>query len=362
MLVVHTDPAARWVKESPADCATRLNISLEAAQLFHQSDVIDLHVDSFIWQRIFSYRIDKEHGRGLLGARFYSQVDLPRLRHVGVSGATWVITTNPFKGERRRSRALEANLARLEATLDAQSADVARVATFSHYIAARTAGKHAAFVGIQGGNALGSDLGSLGWLGPERLLRVTLTHLSNSDLGQTSSPVGNDAIGLSDQGRDLVRWLNEKRIFVDLAHINRRGFFDALAVHDTSVPPLVTHTGVSGVRPHWRNIDDEQLRAIADRQGVVGVMYHTPFLRAGMGRHGVDAVCEHLEHVVRTVGDDVPALGSDWDGAIVTPKDMPTCLELPRLVERLLRRGMHPTSIQKILGGNFLRALRQLRG
>jgi membrane dipeptidase len=61
-------------------------------------------------------------------------------------------------------------------------------------------------------------------------------------------------------------------------------------------------------------------------------------------------------------GEDVPALGSDWDGFIVTPRDLPTCLELPRLVEHMLRRGWRAEAVQKALGGNFLRTLAALRG
>ena len=73
-------------------------------------------------------------------------------------------------------------------------------------------------------------------------------------------------------------------------------------------------------------------------------------------------IVDHLMHIVRTVGADHAALGSDWDGAIITPRDMPTCLELPRLVQKLLERGLAPEAIGKLLGGNFVRVLRQLRG
>jgi membrane dipeptidase len=61
------------------------------------------------------------------------------------------------------------------------------------------------------------------------------------------------------------------------------------------------------------------------------------------------------------IGEDHASLGSDWDGAIITPRDMPTCLELPRLVQALLDRGVRPDAIQKLLGLNFLRAWRDLR-
>jgi membrane dipeptidase len=91
-------------------------------------------------------------------------------------------------------------------------------------------------------------------------------------------------------------------------------------------------------------------------------MYHAPFLGDGLFSGRAETVVRHLEHVRDVAGEDAPALGSDWDGAIVTPRDMPTCLELPRLVEAMLRRGWRPESIKKALGGNFLRALREMRG
>jgi membrane dipeptidase len=161
-----------------------------------------------------------------------------------------------------------------------------------------------------------------------------------------------------------VRRLDHENVFVDLAHISRRAFFEAASAHDPTKPLIVTHTGVSGVRPHWRNLDDDQLRVIANCGGTVGVIYHSDYLDdTGMlGRCRATAIADHLEHIVRVVGEDHASLGSDWDGFIITPGDMPTCLELPKLVQILLDRGFSDVRIRKILGGNFLRALASLRG
>jgi membrane dipeptidase len=125
---------------------------------------------------------------------------------------------------------------------------------------------------------------------------------------------------------------------------------------------LVTHTGVSGAFEHWRNLDDDQLRAIADSGGTVGVMYQSSFLGDPLWSGRVSSIVDHLEHIVDTIGDDHASLGSDWDGAIVPPRDMPTCLELPRLVQLMLDRGWGDERIRKILGGSFLRTVAALRG
>jgi membrane dipeptidase len=340
-------------------------VSHEAVEIYRHSDVVDLHVDTFIWTRIFGYDLLRRHGRGLFDARFYGQADLPRLREAGVGGAIWSITTNPLRRASKRTAVFRKNLDRLVAIFDGAPAEVALCRTAAEYRAARVAGRHAAFIGIQGGNALDGDL-ALESFDPSRLIKVTLVHLSTSSLGTTSAPSlvfggGSGDGALSDRGRELVRALDRHRIFVDLAHINRRGFFDAVAAHDRSLPLIVSHTGIAGVHRHWRNVDDEQLRAVADTGGVIGVMYQSSFLGEPALGGRAEAIVDHLAHIVDVVGEDHAALGSDWDGAIVTPRDMATCLELPLVCELMLRRGWSPERVRKILGGNFLRALAALR-
>jgi membrane dipeptidase len=348
-------------RQDPASWATQLGISREAIELYLASDVIDLHIDTFIWTRIFGYDLTRRHGAGALNASFYGHADLPRIREAQITGGIWVITTNPLRGSKARARQFWKNLERLQAVLGSCPEDVAIVRTASEYRAARKAGKHAAFIGIQGGNALDAD-GELEKLPDRLIVRITLVHLSNSPLGSTSSPVKARDAGLTTRGQDFVRRLNARRIFVDLAHISRKGFFQAVEAHDKMQPLIVTHTGVSGVHPHWRNLDDEQLRAVADTGGTVGVMYQSSFLGDPLFAGRAESIVNHLEHIVKVAGEGCASLGSDWDGAIVTPRDMPTCLELPKLVQIMLERGWRPERIQGILGGNYLRAVEALRG
>jgi membrane dipeptidase len=357
-------PALAWRdhRRDPEGWARALGVSREAIELYLASDVIDLHVDSFIWQRVFGYDLRRRHGHGPTGARWLSQVDFPRIREAQVTGATWVITTNPFRSRRTRPETFVRNLARLRSLLASVPEDFAVVRNASEYRAARAAGRHGAFLGIQGGNALDRDPACLDVIPDDAIVRITLVHLSSSSLGATSSPAAGRRRHepLTPLGRDYVRRLAEKRILLDLAHVNREGFFDALSAHDRSLPVLVSHTGVSGVHRHWRNLDDEQLRAVADLGGTVGIMYQSSFL--GPAPVSCERIVDHLAHVVATVGEDHASLGSDWDGAISPPRDLPTCLELPRLVDRMLARGWSDERVRKILGGNFLRVVESVRG
>ncbi len=350
-------------RQDPAAWARALGISRAAVDLYLASDVLDLHVDSFIWDRVFGYDLTRRHGHGLLGARFYSQVDFPRMLEAQLTGATWIITTNPARGAKGRERTFVKNLARLQEVFAKVPEQFQIVRSAAEYRAARAAGKHAAFIGIQGGNALDNAADSLDLIPDQLVLRITLVHLSTSRLGVTSSPLkAGDDTGLTQAGAEYVRRLNDKKIFVDLAHISRKGFFDAVEVHDKSQPLLVTHTGVDAVHAHWRNLTDAQLRAVADTGGTIGVMYQSSFLDGSVLGCRAEAIVRHLEHIVQVVGEDHASLGSDWDGAITPPLDMPTCLELPRLVQLMLDRGWPEPRIQKVLGQNFLRVVALLRG
>lgn len=357
MTADHTQPAI-----DDQTWANRLGVSQEAVALHRESEVIDLHVDSFIWTRIFGYDLRAHHGKGLFGDAFYSQVDIPRIMLGSVSGATWVITTNPFLPSGVRRRLFFRNFEKLQGILGEDPERIAICKTEADYRAARKAGKHGAFIGIQGGNCLDHDLADWEKVPHHGVLRVTLVHLSNSTLGTTSSPASGLFSGapLTAKGKAYIELLNERGIFVDLAHISREGFFDAVDVHDKTKPLIVTHTGVDSAYGHWRNLTDAQLRCVADTGGVIGVMFQSDFL----GKAGVSAstIVDHLERIVDVVGEDHAAIGTDYDGAITPPADVSTPEELPRLVQAMLDRGWSGDRIQKILGENFLRSLRDLRG
>jgi membrane dipeptidase len=329
-----------------------IHISSETRELY----------DSFIWKRIFGYDLLKRHGHGMTGARFLSQVDLPRLREAKVRGAIWSITTNPFRGGRGRDQAFTKNFEQLTSIFKSVPSEVRLVKTVADYHEAKKRGQHAAWIGIQGGNALDFNLDSIDRFG-DQLIKVTLIHLLNSDLGVSSAPsTSRQGQGVTSRAHEYIERLNAKKIFVDLAHINREGFFDVLKVHDRTQPAIVSHTGVNRVFKHWRNLDDLQIRAIADTGGTIGIIYQSTFLGDPALKGRAISIINHIEHVINVVGDDYVSLGSDWDGLILTPVDMPTCLELPVLVQLMLERGWTPDRIQKIMGGNYLRALKLLRG
>ncbi|MCH2109799.1 MAG: dipeptidase [Polyangiaceae bacterium] len=324
-------------------------------------DVFDLHIESLSFYRTIGYHPARRHRPGPLRRFLFGHADLPRLKDVGFSGATWSLTANPFRrsaSRERRSKELFREVKRVLTLNPEASCQV--VSDHASYQEAKAQGKHGAFLGIQGANFLPSELEKYSDFAHD-LLRVTLVHMNQNSLAQSSAPHWHATQGLSQLGRETIATLNQLRIGVDLAHMNEAGFWDAVDEQKPGIPFMVSHTGMNAVHPHWRNIDDEQARAVAQSGGVIGIIYHSLYLGDGLWRGKLDTLLAHIRHAVQVCGIDHVGLGSDWDGLICTPMDMPTCSEFPRLAGRL-RKEFGDTNARKILGENALRMIRDLKG
>ncbi|MEM9191772.1 MAG: membrane dipeptidase [Myxococcota bacterium] len=344
---------------------TDAGVSRDAVALLRSSEVVDLHVESFIPPRLFGYDLHRRHAkRGPLRGHFFGHLDFPRALDAGLTGAMWSISTNIARSASSRLRVFRSNVDRLKAEIEATGGRMRVVHDFAEYKHARAEGVHAALLSVQGGNCYEAASEGPAVIADNSILRVTVVHLSNSCYGATSSPLSflKGAEGMTTAGREFVERLNEKRIFVDLAHINVPGFWDAMEVHDKTQPVLVTHTGVTGVKDMWRNINDDQIRAVADTGGVVGVIFQAGFLTRSGGPRDGRMVVEHMSHVVDVVGEDFVAIGSDYDGAIIPPADLRNgTFGYVRLVQYMLDAGWSDTRIRKVLGLNFLRSFKMLR-
>lgn len=341
--------------------ASRPDAGLQRAarEIIAGTEVFDLHVETFLPRRLFGLDFARARSRWNRGY-FFGHLDAPGIRAHGLKGAMWSLSANVLLRPAARWYGFLENLQQLERELHA--AGMRTAADYTSYRRERKSGRHVGLIAIQGANVCeGAPAGALSL--PGRIVRATLVHLTNSVYGATTSPFSllRRDRGLSARGRLLVEQLNARRIFVDLAHVHPRSFRDALACHARDLPPLVTHTGVDGVRPHWRNLDDEQIRAVAERGGVVGVIFSDFFLRPRGRRSSGDIVLDHIEHIIRVAGEDVPALGSDFDGMITPPPELRDARAYERLAAGMLKRGWRKRRIRKILGENFLKVFRRMR-
>lgn len=165
--------------------------------------------------------------------------------------------------------------------------------------------------------------------------------------------------GLTAKGRELVRECNRMGVMVDLSHLNERGFWD---VAETSDAPLVaTHSNAHALCPSTRNLTDEQLAAIRDSDGMVGVNFAVAFLRKD-GKYDRDTpltvIADHVDYLVEHLGIERVGFGSDFDGTMV-PIQLRDAAGLPHLMETLEGRGYTGKDLRKIAHENWLRVLRK---
>ena len=332
---------------------TELRMTPDDARAFHaEALVTDLHADTPKLMHKVGFDLGERHARRAPRALNYvGHVDLPRLRDGGVAAQFFGLWTLPYP-ERGCRASVDAQLDALDRAIARHPTQITWALTPEDIAAAKARGQLAALGGIEGGQALEGDPGLVEHFARRGVRYLGLLHFSANALGAPARGKGADPDrGLTGVGREVVRELNRCGVVVDLAHINRKGFFEALEV--STQPAMVSHTGVLGVHEHWRNIDDEQLRAIADRGGCVGVIFARRFL----GGAGLDAVVDHLLHIVKVAGEDVPALGSDFDGFVIPPIGLEDVAALPNLTVALHRRGVPARVLKKILGDNAMRVL-----
>ncbi|SKF27792.1 dipeptidase [Mycobacteroides abscessus] len=324
-------------------------ISDEARAVHNAAIVIDLHADT---PKLMSRRYDiaREHSWLWPASKSFGHIDIPRMRAGGLAAQWFGMWTFPYPRRgcaadvHRQLDALAAAEKRLPATfrMACSGDDVRR---------AHRDGVCAGLRGIEGAHALEGNLDNLVAFARRGLRYLGLLHFSRNDVGCPAAGMGrNRDSGLTRFGRDVIDACGELGVIVDLAHINRAGFFDA--TRRSRGPVIVSHTGVAGVRQHWRNIDDEQIKAVADSGGVIGIIFAPAFI----GGH-LEAVVDHLCYVIKVAGAGAVALGSDWDGAIPMAKGLESPAQLPALTEALLRRRLSPDTVHQILGGNVLRVL-----
>ena len=333
--------------------------------------VFDLHIDTLLWQRFLGYDPTERHEPLLPAAAFGWHFDLPRADEAGLDGAVLGIVVAPREERPEQLWALKVH-ARLErgagieqtlATLDLLRETAARVPDRLSFVTtgsglrdAAAAGRFAALAGLEGGHGIEGSLDHLRTAWQHGLRMLGLVHFQASAAGYPMTTPAFAGRGLTPFGFDLLAEVGRLPMVVDLAHLNSRGLEDCLAA--LRQPFVVSHTACRALVDNPRNLEDDQLRRIADAGGVVGLAAGRSFLGPG----GLDAFVAHAEHLSNVAGEDVPAIGSDWDGAIIPVPGMEDVRALPHLTAALLDRGWPEPRIRKLLGQNPLQTLTHILG
>jgi len=319
--------------------------------LHEDSIVIDLHTDSLIQARAVGYRLEARHHNPILERLGFYHADLPRLREGGVTGQFFGLVTSPYP-ERGCAEACHRQIAHLRRIADEHQLLWAR--TSDDVRRAKRLGTLAVFTGIEGGHNLEGRLENLAAFARAGVRYLGLTHFTANAIAAPSGGKGASATApLTDFGRSVIAEMNRGGMIVDLAHVGRAAFLDSCRA--SSRPVLVSHTGIAAAYPLWRNVDDDQLRAVASSDGVVGIIFAWRYL--GARRRGIEMLAPHLEHVRALIGARHLAIGSDFDGAIEPVRGLENVSRLPAVTELLQRLKWREGEIRGVLGENMLRVL-----
>jgi len=267
-----------------------------------------------------------------------------------------------------------------------RSDSITLVETADDILEAKRSGRTGIILGWQNATPIENDLDRLGLFHRLGVRIVQVTYHERNLLGNGCYERRDD--GLSHFGADAVAEMNRLGILVDLSHVGEKTTLDAI---ETSRKPVAfTHANARSYHDVVRNKTDEALRALADRGGVVGVTCIVTFLRTGYDST-VDDYAEAIDDMVGRVGIDHVGIGTDYtqdqpesfwryigsqqgtkypstfdDGTAryqdrqLYPKGLETPDKLPNLTDALARRGRGSAEIEKILGGNWLRLLRDV--
>jgi membrane dipeptidase len=363
-------------------------------RVLRRAITIDLHADTT--QRILDEGID-------LAKRYPDgQVDIPRMREGGITAMFFA--SNPNSRELTPLESIRRALLEIDAVREEVArhpGDLVLAESADEIESAKRDGKIAILIGVEGGHVIDSSLAVLRSLYVLGARYMTLTHFTNTPWADSSGEPPRSH-GLTEEGKAIVREMNRLGMMVDISHVSDETFFDAL---ETSEAPIIaSHSSMRKFSEHPRNLSDQMLQALAKKGGVVHINYYNAYLDedyrlrsatakdldekdaavrakyaddpkrlaeearkvnaeriARFGRVSLERLLDHFDHAIQVAGIDHVGLGSDFDGVEdLLPAGMEDVSKIPNLVRGLMERGYSDEDVEKVLGRNTLRVMREV--
>ena len=255
--------------------------------------------------------------------------------------------------------------------------------------------KLVAMIGVEGGHMIEHRLDYIDSLYRRGVRYLTLTWNNSTNWASSAadeSKKKSKLVGLSDFGKKVVERMNTLGMMIDLSHVGEQTFYDVLAI--STKPVVVSHSDVYQINPHYRNLKDKQIKAIAKNKGVIGVNFYSDFLDPSYRKNAsllyakyvnkvdtnkltvdkkfdllppkakeelrpsLSLVVDHINYLAKIAGIDHVGLGADFDGMESVPIGLNDVADYPNLTEALIKCGYSEEDIYKILGGNVLRVIK----
>ncbi len=359
--------------------------------------VVDTHND--VVQRILA-------GEDISVRTSHGHSDLPRFKEGGLDVQVFSIWVPPEKTSRSFYAQANEQIDSIENLVRRNPAKAGFARTSKDIEILLGQGKIVTMYGLEGGHCIEDDVTKLENLYNRGVRYMTLTW-NNSTSWATSAKDETEKgdklkhKGLTEFGKQVVHKMNELGMMVDISHVGEQTFWDAIKT--TTKPVIASHSSVWTLCHHRRNLNDEQIKAVAKTGGVVFINFNPGFIDSTYSaksaqleeryKNRIDSLMktvqgddfikeqyttelmkneyepirpllktlvDHFDYIAKLVGVDHVGIGSDFDGISVTPKDMDDVTFLPNITKELLKRGYSEVDVKKILGGNFLRVLREV--
>jgi microsomal dipeptidase-like Zn-dependent dipeptidase/gamma-glutamyl-gamma-aminobutyrate hydrolase PuuD len=214
--------------------------------------------------------------------------------------------------------------------------------------------KKAIFPGLENGYALGNDIRNIDRFYDLGVRYITLCHNGDNLICDSALRSAQTNNGLSEFGREAVRRMNELGMMIDISHVGEKTFWDVVRL--SAKPVIASHSSCRALCNHGRNLDDEQIKALADKGGVIQICLYKDFINENPEKACLSDAIKHILHVIDVAGIDHAGIGSDFDGG----GELIGCRaanELIQITMRLIAEGFDDESIAKIWGGNLMRVM-----
>lgn len=366
-------------------------------KLHYDALLVDTHND-FIWKVL-----DKG---AVFGQRnSFTQSDLPRFKEGGVDVqvfAVWI----PMNKVSRSYSFVMSQIDRLKNIESENSSDLEFAYSYDDIIRITNDKKICGLIGIEGGTAIEKNLDNINTFFENGVRYVGLTWNNSNGISTSArdeTENGNQG-GLTEFGVQVIKRMNEVGMLVDVSHLSEAGFWDV--IENTNSPIIASHSNCYTLNPHFRNLTDEQIKAIAKNGGYIGINFYDKFLDKDadlnrtmnayekysaelnelndkygddlikyneerdkflsdkniLGGTTIEKVIEHIDYIKNLVGIDYVGIGSDFDGGITPPNELYDASTYPLITKKLVEKGYNEEEIKKVLGGNFLRVFRRVCG
>ncbi|MEM3264881.1 MAG: dipeptidase [Thermoplasmata archaeon] len=321
--------------------------------LHFSSTIVDLHTDVIV--KLFGERnaFGERIKYRLLGEKStIGQLDIPRMIEGGINCQIFAIWSGPKYQYNKMLRAFEL-LDHLLNEISLNNLNIGLATSYNNIVQINKNHKIAAVLSLEGGEPLDGEISMLRNFYRLGVRMIGLTWNFQNELGFGAYEKSN--YGLTEFGFKVVEEANSLGMVIDVSHLNKAGFYDV--IETSSKPIIASHSNVKSICSNKRNLNDKQIKLIADKGGLIGINFIPEFLARKDSK--IDDIIKHIDYVSKLVGFEYVGLGSDFEGGGGV-KGLEDVSKLPLLTKKLIEKGFNETAIKKVMGENALNVFKEV--